>query len=65
MDGAKPIITCCRIGERARHTWFVLKYLLGFENVKNYDGSWTEWGNLIGAPVVNQTASGSKAAGAH
>ena len=37
--------------ERSSHTWFVLKYLLGFENVKNYDGSWTEWGNLVGAPV--------------
>jgi thiosulfate/3-mercaptopyruvate sulfurtransferase len=47
----KPIIAYCRIGERSSHTWFVLKYLLGFENVKNYDGSWTEWGNLVGAPV--------------
>jgi thiosulfate/3-mercaptopyruvate sulfurtransferase len=47
----KPVIAYCRIGERSSHTWFVLKYLLGFENVKNYDGSWTEWGNLVGAPV--------------
>jgi thiosulfate/3-mercaptopyruvate sulfurtransferase len=47
----KPVITYCRIGERSSHTWFVLKYLLGFGNVKNYDGSWTEWGNLVGAPV--------------
>ncbi len=45
------MIAYCRIGERSSHTWFVLKYLLGFENVKNYDGSWTEWGNLVGAPV--------------
>ena len=45
------IIAYCRIGERSSHTWFVLKYLLGFDNVKNYDGSWTEWGNLVGAPI--------------
>ncbi len=44
-------IAYCRIGERSSHTWFVLKYLLGFENVKNYDGSWTEWGNLVGVPI--------------
>ena len=47
----KPVIAYCRIGERSSHTWFVLKYLLGFQNVKNYDGSWTEWGNLVGAAV--------------
>jgi thiosulfate/3-mercaptopyruvate sulfurtransferase len=64
VTGADDTIAYCRIGERSSHTWFVLKYLLGYDNVKNYDGSWTEWGNLIGAPVVNQTASGSKAAGA-
>jgi thiosulfate/3-mercaptopyruvate sulfurtransferase len=46
-----PVIAYCRIGERSSHTWFVLKHLLGFANVKNYDGSWTEWGNLVGAPV--------------
>ncbi len=51
VTAAKPVIAYCRIGERSSHTWFVLKYLLGFENVKNYDGSWTEWGNLVGAPV--------------
>lgn len=45
------IIAYCRIGERSSHTWFVLKYLLGYPHVKNYDGSWTEWGNLVGAPV--------------
>ena len=42
----------CRIGERSSHTWFVLSYLLGFENVKNYDGSWTEWGNAMRVPIV-------------
>jgi thiosulfate/3-mercaptopyruvate sulfurtransferase len=47
----RPVIAYCRIGERSSHTWFVLKYLLGFQDVKNYDGSWTEWGNLVGAPV--------------
>jgi thiosulfate/3-mercaptopyruvate sulfurtransferase len=47
----KQVIAYCRIGERSSHTWFVLKYLLGYPNVKNYDGSWTEWGNLVGAPV--------------
>jgi thiosulfate/3-mercaptopyruvate sulfurtransferase len=46
-----PVIAYCRIGERSSHTWFVLKYLLGHDDVKNYDGSWTEWGNLVGAPV--------------
>jgi thiosulfate/3-mercaptopyruvate sulfurtransferase len=45
------IVAYCRIGERSSHTWFVLKYLLGFPNVKNYDGSWTEWGNLVGMPI--------------
>ena len=45
------IITYCRIGERSSHTWFVLNYLLGYKNVRNYDGSWTEWGNLVGAPI--------------
>lgn len=47
----KAIITYCRIGERSSHSWFVLKYLLGYPNVSNYDGSWTEWGNLVGAPI--------------
>ncbi len=45
------VIAYCRIGERSSHTWFVLTYLLGFKNVKNYDGSWTEWGNLVRAPI--------------
>ena len=47
----KEIIAYCRIGERSSHTWFVLKYLLGYPDVKNYDGSWTEWGNLIANPI--------------
>jgi thiosulfate/3-mercaptopyruvate sulfurtransferase len=51
IDGSKPVIAYCRIGERSSHSWFVLKYLLGYANVTNYDGSWTEWGNLVGAPV--------------
>jgi thiosulfate/3-mercaptopyruvate sulfurtransferase len=52
--GLKPgddVIAYCRIGERSSHTWFVLTYLLGYENVRNYDGSWTEWGNLVGVPI--------------
>jgi thiosulfate/3-mercaptopyruvate sulfurtransferase len=55
INGKDEVIAYCRIGERSSHTWFVLKYLLGFEKVRNYDGSWTEWGNLIGAPIVNET----------
>lgn len=47
----KDIIAYCRIGERSSHTWFVLTYLLGYPNVRNYDGSWTEWGSLIGVPI--------------
>ncbi len=47
----KNVIAYCRIGERSSHTWFVLKYLLGYSNVKNYDGSWTEWGNMIRNPI--------------
>ncbi|MBI3127797.1 MAG: sulfurtransferase [Candidatus Tectomicrobia bacterium] len=48
----KPVVAYCRIGERSSHSWFVLKFLLGYDNVRNYDGSWTEWGNLVGAPVA-------------
>lgn len=47
----RPVVAYCRIGERSSHTWFVLKYLLGYPDVRNYDGSWTEWGNLVNAPV--------------
>jgi thiosulfate/3-mercaptopyruvate sulfurtransferase len=65
INGNDEVIAYCRIGERSSHTWFVLKYLLGYNNVRNYDGSWTEWGNLIGSPIVNETASKPKAAGAN
>jgi len=51
LDPNAATIAYCRIGERSSHTWFVLKYLLGFQDVRNYDGSWTEYGNLIGAPI--------------
>ena len=51
VDASKPTIAYCRIGERSSHTWFVLKYLLGLDDVRNYDGSWTEYGNLIGVPI--------------
>jgi len=47
----KATIAYCRIGERSSHTWFALKYLLGFKNIRNYDGSWTEWGNMVGVPI--------------
>jgi thiosulfate/3-mercaptopyruvate sulfurtransferase len=53
-QGLRPddnVIAYCRIGERSSHTWFVLTYLLGYPNVRNYDGSWTEWGNLVGVPI--------------
>jgi len=52
IDGKKPIITYCRIGERSSHTWFALSKILGY-NVKNYDGSWTEYGNSVGNPIIN------------
>lgn len=52
------VIAYCRIGERSSHTWFVLNYLLGFKNVRNYDGSWTEWGSLVGVPIVKGTEPG-------
>jgi thiosulfate/3-mercaptopyruvate sulfurtransferase len=61
INDSTPVIAYCRIGERSSHTWFVLKYLLGIGNVKNYDGSWTEWGNLVGAPVERGSASAAKA----
>ena len=53
IDGTKPIITYCRIGERSSLTWFVLSEILGYNDVKNYDGSWTEYGNSVGAPISN------------
>jgi thiosulfate/3-mercaptopyruvate sulfurtransferase len=54
------VIAYCRIGERSSHTWFVLKYLLGYDSAKNYDGSWTEWGNLVGAPIEKGVAAAAR-----
>ena len=51
IDGTQETIAYCRIGERSSHTWFVLTQLLGYNNVRNYDGSWTEWGSIVGAPI--------------
>jgi len=56
IDGSKPIITYCRIGERSSHTWFVLSRILGYE-VRNYDGSWTEYGNAVGVPIENPSGT--------
>jgi thiosulfate/3-mercaptopyruvate sulfurtransferase len=53
----KQVVAYCRIGERSSHTWFVLKELLGYPDVRNYDGSWTEWGSVIGAPIANPSAA--------
>ncbi len=57
IDANKEVITYCRIGERSSHTWFALKYLLGFDKVRNYDGSWTEYGNLIDVPIERDAAA--------
>jgi thiosulfate/3-mercaptopyruvate sulfurtransferase len=64
ISGGDEVIAYCRIGERSSHTWFVLKYLLGYDNVRNYDGSWTEWGNLVGVPVANPHLESARATGA-
>jgi thiosulfate/3-mercaptopyruvate sulfurtransferase len=58
LTGDEPIIAYCRIGERSSHTWFVLKHLLGFEDVRNYDGSWTEWGSAVRVPIVTGAEPG-------
>lgn len=67
VTGERPVITYCRIGERSAHTWFVLHELLGFGDVRNYDGSWTEWGSMIGMPVAQGDAPGrlTEPAGPH
>jgi len=57
------VVAYCRIGERSSHTWFALKYLLGFETVRNYDGSWTEWGNAVRVPIVKGAERGAVPAG--
>ena len=64
LDGAgltpgDDVVAYCRIGERSAHTWFVLKHLLGFENVRNYDGSWTEWGSAVRVPIVTGDQPGA------
>ncbi len=57
---ADDVVTYCRIGERSSHTWFVLKYLLGFDSVRNYDGSWTEWGSAVRVPIATGEQPGDK-----
>jgi thiosulfate/3-mercaptopyruvate sulfurtransferase len=56
VDGSQPVVTYCRIGERSSHSWFALKRILGYE-VRNYDGSWTEYGNAVGVPVTNKSGT--------
>ncbi|WP_173924186.1 sulfurtransferase [Agromyces sp. Marseille-P2726] len=63
LSDGDEVIAYCRIGERSSHTWFVLQYLLGFENVRNYDGSWTEWGSAVRVPIVTGADRGEPPAG--
>jgi len=63
LSEGDEVIAYCRIGERSSHTWFVLQHLLGFENVRNYDGSWTEWGNAVRVPIVRGEQPGEVPAG--
>ena len=58
LGESDEVIAYCRIGERSSHTWFVLKHLLGYSNVRNYDGSWTEWGNVVGVPIITGAEPG-------
>lgn len=57
IDGTRPVITYCRIGERSSHTWFALKHVAGYRDVLNYDGSWTEYGNAVGVPIENEAGT--------
>jgi thiosulfate/3-mercaptopyruvate sulfurtransferase len=59
LSASDDVVAYCRIGERSSHTWFVLTYLLGFDRVRNYDGSWTEWGNAVRVPIVQGEERGS------
>ncbi|MEW9870636.1 sulfurtransferase [Arthrobacter sp. HS15c] len=59
LTAGDDVVAYCRIGERSSHTWFALKYLLGFDTVRNYDGSWTEWGNAVRVPIVKGAERGS------
>ncbi len=65
LKDGDDVVAYCRIGERSSHTWFVLTHLLGFDNVRNYDGSWTEWGNAVRVPIVRGTEPGEVPAGMH
>jgi len=65
LNEGDDVVAYCRIGERSSHTWFALKYLLGFETVRNYDGSWTEWGNAVRVPIVKGAERGSVPALVH
>ena len=59
LDDGDSIVAYCRIGERSSHTWFVLKHLLGFGDVRNYDGSWTEWGSAVRVPIATGAEPGT------